>query len=258
MELDIYRFELGISYAIDDRWDATLRVPYFIKDQRTSVEFPFGGTAAERAAAIANGQIHHRTETYRGFSDWELAAGWRKQHVFGTGTVMRASIGLTVPVGATEENTLTAGAAGLRHLHIQFGNGTVDPILDFYAGFPFHSKWAASIFAKARLPFYENGNGFRGAPEGLISPRVTWLPHKRFSLSGGVAAGVQGYTYWDGVKDPNSGQFTLNSIFSAGYRLTDQITGSLSFLHPIHSISLGGEDEFKAGPTVSMSVGYSF
>ena len=70
------------------------------------------------------------------------------------------------------------GDAGLEHLHVQFGNGTVDPVFELYFGMPINDKFAWSVFGKARVPVYRNDHGYRGAPEVSLSPRLTYMPNK--------------------------------------------------------------------------------
>ena len=258
VELDLTRFELGITRTFSANWDGFLRIPYFIKDQQASVIFPFGGTDEERADAIRNGYAHHRTETYEGFSDLELGVGWKKKGLLGEGSIFRFSLGLTIPAGATEEDPLVAGDLGLVHNHVQFGNGTFDPLIDVYYGRPLGSHWAFSVYGKARIPLYENSHGFQGGFEGTLIPRLTWLAGKKLSLSAGLAANYYDYTEWNGRRDPNSGQFTLNAALSAGYKFSESFTASLSVLAPLYTDSFSTEDALDPAPVVAVSAAWTF
>ncbi|MFT4638137.1 MAG: hypothetical protein ACI8T1_001455 [Verrucomicrobiales bacterium] len=259
VELNLTRFEIGLSRNFNDTWDAALRVPYFIKEQTASVAFPSGGTAEEREAARRNGDIHHRTETYEGIGDPELTIGWRKRDLLGENSVFRFSLGLTLPFGETEEDPWLLGDAGLKHLHQQFGNGTFDPIADLYLGKPINDDWGWSVYAKARLPLYKNKYGYRGAPELLLAPRLTYLVNRKLSISAGAAAQYFGYSEWDSGRDRNSGQFSVNASASLGYKVSEQVTGSLTVLLPLYNKSLASsEDALDPAPTFSLSLGYSF
>ena len=256
--LDLMRYEMGLTRTFDANWDAFIRIPYFIKDQRAEVVFPNGGTAEERDAAIRNGLAHHRTGVYEGFSDLEAGVGWKKRGFLGEGTVFRFSLGVAIPVGDTVTDPLVAGDLGLEHLHIQFGNGTFDPILDFYAGKPLNDKWALSLYGKGRFPLYENTHGYRGSLEGMLIPRITFLPSKKLSLAAGVAANYFGYTEWSGRRDPNSGQFTVNGALSAGYKFNEHLTASASVLMPVYTNSFSEEDTLEPAPTLGFSLGWTF
>jgi hypothetical protein len=258
VDLDLARYEVSLSRTFNGTWDAVFRLPYFIKDQTASVEFSGDVSAEDRAAAIRNGFIHHRTATYEGFSDAELSAGWRKLDPLGEGSTLRISLGLTLPFGETEPNPWVLGDAGLVHNHIQFGNGTVDPLLDFYLGVPISAQWAFSIYGRGRFPFYENSHGYRGSIEAALIPRVTWLPNKKFSITTGLSADYYGYSYWSGERDENSGQFSLNASVSAGMKLTDSVTASIGTLLPVYTKSYGSEDALDSAPVFTLSLARQF
>jgi hypothetical protein len=70
--------------------------------------------------------IHHRTETLVGLTDpWlSLRAG---QALGRWAFALR--VGVTLPVGSTVPNPFELAAQGKAHEHIQFGTGTVDPLV---------------------------------------------------------------------------------------------------------------------------------
>jgi hypothetical protein len=107
---------------------------------------------------------------------------------------------------------------GTEHLHIQFGNGTVDPLLDAYLGIPISKHWAASLYNRVRVPVYENAHGYCGSIEATLMPSLTWLPTKKLSLATGVSASYFGHSYWSGRQDPNRGQTLANWLFNLGYK----------------------------------------
>ncbi len=259
VEMDLTRLEFSLSRTFNDTWDAVVRIPWLIKDQTSQVNFIAPMTPEEREAALRNSYIHHRSETCEGFGDAEVTAGWRKSGVFGEGSVLRISAGLTLPFGDTEANPWALGDEGLRHNHIQMGTGTFDPVLDFYAGIPLSEQWALSLYGKARLPFYENSEGYLGSPEVILIPRVTWLPNENLSLSAGLTATYYGYSYWDGERDDDSGQFTLNAGLSAGYKLSDDVTAGAGLLFPVHTKSYSdGGDAYDPAPALTFSIAKQF
>ena len=258
VELNLLRYEVGLSRSINETWDMALRVPYFVKEQTASTSFPSGGSAADRAAANRNSQIHHRNETYEGIGDPEFTVGWRKAGLFGDKSIFRFSLGLTIPLGDTEEDPWVLGDAGKIHLHQQFGNGTFDPIADIYLGKPINARWAWNIYAKGRLPVYKNSHGYRGSPEALVAPRLTYLVNPKLSVSAGATAQYFGYSEWDSGRDRNSGQFSTNASIGFGYKINDKLTASFTTLLPIYTESFSDEDALDPAPTFSLSLGYSF
>jgi hypothetical protein len=259
VELDLTRYEIGLSHTFNETWDAFLRAPYFIKDQRAEVEFDRDTPADERAAAIRNGEYHHRSATYEGWSDFELGLGWRKRGLLGEKSVFRFSLGTTLPVGEYEkDDPLRAGEDGREHLHIQFGNGTFDPLIDFYLGLPMSEKWALSLYGKGRFPLYENDAGYFPGIEAALLPRITFLPTKDLSFSTGLAANYYGYSEWNGVRDPNSGQFTLNAALGAGWKVNEHLSASVSVLLPVYTKTFIGEDSLDPSPVFSTSISWVF
>jgi hypothetical protein len=261
VELNLARYELALSRTLSDAWDIGLRIPYMVREQTADVRFSGGASDADHEAAVNNGRIHHRTETYEGFADLELIAGWRTRDVpwLGDDSVMRISFGSTIPIGATEEDPWLLGDAGHEHLHIQFGNGTFDPLLDLYVGAPISKKLAWGLYSKARLPIYRNSHGYRGAPEVTLSPRLTWLPVSKVSLSAGVVGLYYGYSSWEETgRDRNSGQVSVLGSLSVGYKVNDSVTASFSALLPFYTESFSSEDSLDPAPTFSFSLGYTF
>ena len=57
-------------------------------------------------------------------------AGFKKRDLFKDGSILRLGMGLALPSGRTESDPWILGDSGKKHLHIQFGNGTVDPLLN--------------------------------------------------------------------------------------------------------------------------------
>jgi len=259
VDIDIHRAELAISHMFANEVDLQLRIPYFIKDQTSSIEFLEQATAEQSANARRNSDIHHRTERYEGFGDAEFTVGWRSYGLLTDDDTLRIGLGLTIPFGSTEENPWRPEEAGLEHLHIQFGNGTVDPIIDLYYGHAFNDRWAASLFAKTRLPFYENSKGYQGSIEAVISPGIQFRPSPRLSLSGGLTGNYLGRSQWSETgTDPNSGAFLAYASLGAGYIFGDAVTGSLSVNVPIYSDLFGEEDGLDAAPIISLSISRQF
>jgi hypothetical protein len=118
VRLNLYHSELTLGFGLSAKTLLLARLPYDIKDQRVRYT-----TLDGQPFVPPYGDIHHRTETLYGVSDAELmmlttpAPGWL------------VGAGLTLPIGKTEPNPIVLGRLGLKHEHIQFGSGTVDPRL---------------------------------------------------------------------------------------------------------------------------------
>ncbi len=101
--------------------------------------------------------IHHRNETLAGLGDPSLSGraawSWGK-------TLLSARAGVTLPIGRTEEDPFARGRAGLPHQHIQYGTGTVNPLLALDVGTTL-GRFYVSGYGQAFLALYENGHGYR-------------------------------------------------------------------------------------------------
>ena len=71
-------------------------------------------------------KLHHRNETLFG-----LLAPWLSvtARVASGRYEVAFRLGITLPLGKTEENPFTRGELGLPYQHLQFGTGTVNPVL---------------------------------------------------------------------------------------------------------------------------------
>ena len=89
----------------------------------------------------------------------------RKQGVFREGDSLSLSLGTTLPTGKTEEDPFELGDSGLKHLHIQFGTGTFDPLLELNYSMPVAGKLGLGAYALGRFPAYENSKTYQGPME---------------------------------------------------------------------------------------------
>ena len=139
------------------------------------------------------------------------------------------------------------------------GNGTFDPLFDLYYGVPLDDTWALSLYAKTRLPFYENSHGYRGSIEALASPRLNYRPTARLSFSGGVTLSYLGRSEWGitGV-DPNSGAFLGYASLGAGYIFGENLTASLNVQVPLFTELFGEEDGLESAPIYGLSLSRQF
>ena len=74
--------------------------------------------------------------------------------------MVTARVGTTVPLAGVEDDPFVLGAMGRRHQHIQFGNGTFDPLLAVDLSRTF-GKLQLSGYGQAQITVYENRKGFQ-------------------------------------------------------------------------------------------------
>jgi hypothetical protein len=151
--------------------------------------------------------VHHRNETLAGIGDGWLLGRWGR-NLAGTAVTVRA--GVSVPLGSTEEDPFALGGRGQRHQHIQFGNGTFDPLLILDL-----SRTIApvdlSVYGQAQLTPYESSKGFRAGNRYLAGAQGGTLLPARVTASLGVDLLTERPERWSGKiqQDGNLGRTEL-------------------------------------------------
>ena len=249
VNLDINRLELGLQYSFRQDWAVRLLLPYEEKDQSASLHPIAELSAEEWQAALNNGQIHHRDESYHGLADGFLRLVYLRPALFSSMDQFVFSTGVSLPLGQTEEDPILAGQQGREHLHLQFGNGTYDPLIEMSYYLTGHD-FELALSGFYRHPVETNDKGYRGSRElnwqAGLSRNWTDL---RVSLTW---TGVRNdYAYWDGMRDENTGLSAYNGSLGVTYspRPGRSINATLSL--PISQRNLGEAGEsFEVGPTV--------
>lgn len=207
VSLDYTRAELGLTYGWKHDWELSLRIPWERKAQRAGIELTAPATPADRESIERNAEIHHRTETYSGMADVMALARRRSFDRFLDGDALSIAFGASIPTGRTEEDPYRLGRRGKRHLHIQFGTGTVDPLLEASYLLPLGdgSQWRLHSSATARVPLYENSRGYEGPTEVSFAIGPSLRTSDSWSLRAEAEAFHQGRARWNGVPDQNTG-----------------------------------------------------
>lgn len=254
VSLDYARIELALQYTLAENWDVTARFPWEQKAQQAGVAFLEEATPTQREAMQRNIDIHHRTATLRGIGDLNVLAKRRFPGMWREGDALSISGGLSVPTGRTVEDPYVLGERGEQHLHIQFGTGTFDPLLEASYSAPVRGRFSAGGYVAGRGSLYENSRGFRAAPDVTVAAHGTLQTTEGLLLRLEAAAYTQGYAYWDGARDENSG--LMATSITAGATL--QLRGyslSADVRYPLSQRTLSEGDAFTQGPTVVVSVG---
>ena len=247
VSLDFTRIQLGTRYFMWDTLALSLDLSYDIKNQEATIDFLGGNqTPEDRDAILANRDIHHRTETYTGLSDFEFSVDYYPGNLLHLGGKSVFSLGMSLPIGKIEEDPYRLGDAGKKHLHIQFGTGTFVPIIKFQHSIKFLSRLALHGFFTGRLPFYENGKAYRAPTELNYNCGVRYRISNSLALNTHYTGLYQHYGYWDGERDRNTGLIVNALLFGTSVSFWDRSVVQFNLIQPLGQKMLSEEsDTFK-------------
>ncbi|NNF08273.1 MAG: hypothetical protein HKN21_16040 [Candidatus Eisenbacteria bacterium] len=249
--LDFWYGELSLQASFEDAWSLRFRVPFSIKDQSVEVNPVDPATEADIAAMERNGELHHRDETYQGIGDLSLLVSRQFVGIFDNQDIFELSVGTSVPTGKTEEDPLLAGREGRRHLHIQFGNGTFDPLLEASYGRPVIPMVMGHVSLALRTPLYENSKKYRASSEFLAGGGITAILSEKATVGAQYQFLRQGFAEWNGVRDNNTGLKAHYLAFSGGVALDMRTQLNLGVRFPLTQSTLVSDgDTFEQGVSV--------
>jgi len=259
VNLNFVRSELALEYTFKTNWSVWLRVPFDVKMQRASVVFVDPVTQYEREAILRNGNIHHRTENYSGVSDLRLLVSHRFNHFLSKRGRLDLAVGTSVPSGKTEDDPLEAKASGIEHMHIQFGTGTFDPLVEAHYSMSL-TKWLSmALFSINKVSFYKNRRKYQGPFETTNGISFGFRAAKWFIPRLTFANYSQRRAKWNGVNDPNSGLISFNLTGNLTFKVKDRLTISPAFRQPVSQRTLDDEgDTFEYGPTFLLNISCKF
>ena len=259
VSLDLLRLDLGLQYSMANNWKVMLSIPYAIKDQDASTEEIESTSARDREAILTNQNIHHRDETYRGFSDFSLLLSHRRFSFLRDSDHLGASLGSSIPIGKTEEDPFALGDAGLEHLHIQFGTGTFNPLAELHYRTSLFGDFSLNASVRGQFPFYENNKTYRGSVELTSIAEVKYHLFDWLAFHAAYLGFYQSYAHWNGEQDINSGLILNAGLFGATLNTAYGAPVRLSIMLPFHRRTLSDKgDAFELGPTVSLTMSRSF
>lgn len=257
VSLNVLRLQLDIAYRPTADWDIALNLPYDIKDQDAFIDEIAPVTLGEREAILRNQNIHHRDEVYRGFADARLLVSRGLSNLLRGDDRLMVSVGSSIPIGATEEDPFKLGDAGQKHLHIQFGTGTFDPLAALHYETPLSDALSLNASVHGHFPFYENGKTYRGSVEITETVGMRYQFGEWLALHANHLGLFQSYAHWDGIRDINSGLIFNALQLGVSPHPRFGVPIRLNMTLPIQSRALSDEgDAFEVGPLLSMTVSY--
>ena len=257
--LSTYRVDVGLQYLLNDRWTLQAKIPYAVKNQGASIEWIEPVTSKDKEAILRSRDIHHRNETYTGLADLDLFLGYKIRGFFKTDDVLSGRLGATIPTGKTEENPWKLGDAGIEHLHIQFGTGTFNPIVNLQYSLPLYRGMTITTSARGMFPFYENSKAYRGSVELGYTAGFTYRLFDWLSFNGNYLGFYQSSAAWAGERDINTGLRYSMAALGMSLATLEGISVSANVMFPLTQETLyDGSDTIEFGNLVSLTTSYVF
>ncbi len=185
MDVDPYRHDLrlrtadltlGVRYGFAPGWAAEALLPLRVNRQRITFRTMEGAPFTPDPP-----DYHHTNRTLTGIADpWLLVSTGR---TFGPWS-LGGRAGISLPIGSTVPSPFALGEEGLPHEHVQFGSGTVEPVVSLGLARNFDG-WAATMLALGRLGVATNRHGYRAGDQWLgqaFASSGLGVPNTRFSL----------------------------------------------------------------------------
>jgi hypothetical protein len=190
--------ELGLSRG----WGLEVQLPFRLTTTTIRYSDLDGG-----AYQPLDPEAHHRNETLAGFSDPWLVGRWGALF---RGVTVTARAGKTIPLGRTEEDPFALGAQGQRHQHIQFGNGTFDPLLMIDLSRTV-GRVDLGVYGQTQLTLYENRKGFRAGHRFFAGGQAGTLAFEKLTIALGLDVLSERPERWQGKiqQDGNLGRIEL-------------------------------------------------
>ncbi len=150
---------LTAQYGLASHLSAELLLPFRINRERIVFR-----TMAGDAFVPDPPDYHHSNRTLTGLADmWLLAHAGASRG----GWSFSGRGGASLPTGATVEDPFALGEQGLPHEHIQFGSGTVQPIVGAAVGRAF-GNWTLTASSLFRFGVWTNQHGYRPGNASLM------------------------------------------------------------------------------------------
>ncbi len=240
--IDLFELRANLELGLTPRWALVALIPF--RTVRTDITYR---DLDGNEITLDYENIHHRDETLYGIADpWILSRFGGNAGKWGYD--LRA--GLTLPIGHTEEDPFAAADEGREHEHIQFGTGTVNPVLGFGFRRPMES-WMFDAWGISYLVLYESSKGYEAGNRYGLGSGVSYRGSgsRIWSLRGGFEAQQEQAEHWNGVihrSDGNQGRRDVYLDANGAVRISKEwfLTGTLKV--PLYTHVVGGELDFPA------------
>lgn len=242
---------LSVEYAFAKNWAVGVALPWRVVDADIRVLDSAGDELVPTPASP-----HHRDETLSGIGDPQLAVRWARGFAAGRTTV-EARAGVTLPLGRTEDDPFVNESAP--HQHIQFGTGTVNPILGAEATRRMTAPlaWRAGMWGSTQQGLYQSGSGYQPGDRyaaGLTAGSA--LGARRFDFSLALELHVETAERWRGVVHDDEGNAGRRDVLlgaGVSFAPTAAMRVFLAVRVPLHTDVVGAQLDYPFVAAIGFS-----
>ncbi|MDA2933371.1 hypothetical protein MYX82_03405 [Acidobacteria bacterium AH-259-D05] len=141
----------------------------------------------------------------------------------------------------------------MRHLHIQFGTGTFDPLLEFSYRTSVSNQLSIGGHVFSRFPFSENKKGYRGPIETTAGLVLDYRVNPTISVHVNPRVNYQGFAHWFGERDVHSGLIGTGVLLGMTIPSWKGTDIGVNFLYPFSQKTLSDGDAFRQGPAILLT-----
>ena len=240
----------SVEHAFTDVLGVELQVP--LRLNYTTIQFrALDGTPV----TLDYENIHHRNETLFGLGDpWVQG-----RYAFPLGPLqLTARAGFTVPLAKTVEDPFALGAAGQPHQHVQFGSGTVQPLLGLEAGRTWDA-WSARLWGQAQLSVAENSHGFRAGHRFNLGVSSTVKLTDALRVSAGADVANEQPERWDGRVQQDGNLGRTDVLLGGGLHWNvSRVQMGLTLRVPVYSHIIGHHGQLEYPGLLGLTAGTVF
>ena len=207
------RLTAGATVGFGEGWQGSVEIPFDVRLIRVAY-LTLDGAAYDPPYD----DIHHRDEVLSGLVD---GTAWVRRYLYAGPVLLGPGLGVSLPLGRTEEDPYALTEQGLRHQHQQLGAGAFIPLIGLDAIYA-RGRWGGMGALSARLPVYENGKGYRAPATVSLTAGPTLRSGKSLQwwLAGeGVYEGAE---RWSG--EPYGGKIAANASVAAFWSAAPAMT----------------------------------
>jgi thiol-disulfide isomerase/thioredoxin len=204
---------LSAEYAVRPWIAIGASFPYRMVDVDVEHRNPMTGDPIDSPS-----MIHIRSERLTGAGDPALAVRLARELA---GFRLFARLGVTLPLGRTEEDPHLLGSIGQDHQHIQLGTGTFVPFAALEAQRPLTPRITLAGFVLTYQSLVDNDKGFRAGDRISAGVSASIGVGRKWTFGAAVEGHAETAETWQGVvyeTEGNAGRFDLYVGGSAAWR----------------------------------------